>query len=106
MRRAQVMHLALAAILWYNRARRIVRLPREVAAMAKSKQIRLPIIRVKKGATRKEIYAKIRKAFTADDLARYLQVEDKGVPAEQLLAEFEAIDREERLKRTKGRKRA
>lgn len=74
--------------------------------MPKAKQDRIRVIRVRKGATRKEIYDKVRKAFTADDLAECLKIHEKGIPAEQLLAEFEAMDREERLKAKQRRKRA
>jgi hypothetical protein len=73
--------------------------------MATSRNDRVRVIRVRKGATRKEIYAKVRKAFTADDLAECLKVHEKGIPAEKLLEELKAIHREESLKRKRRGKR-
>jgi len=58
----------------------------------------VPILRVRKGATLKEIYAAARRAFTAADLQKYTEIEE-GIPAEQVLAEMEAINREETRKR-------
>jgi hypothetical protein len=58
----------------------------------------LPILRVKKGASLKEIYAAARRGFTAADLQKYTEIEE-GIPAEQVLAELEAVDREETQKR-------
>ena len=52
----------------------------------------IPRLYVRKGATLKEIYAKARKQFTAADLQKYT-VDEPMVPAEQLLAELEAIHR-------------
>ena len=52
----------------------------------------IPRLYVRKGATLKEIYAKARKQFTAADLKKYT-VDEPMVPAEQLLAELEAIHR-------------
>jgi len=59
----------------------------------------IPILRVKKDATLKEIYAAARQAFTAADLQKFTEIEE-GIPAEQVLAELEAIYKEE----TRGRK--
>ncbi len=56
------------------------------------------ILRVKKGDDLSTLYARARKAFTAADLQRYTVIE-KGIPAEQLLAELDAIHREESRKR-------
>ena len=50
-------------------------------------------MRIKKGESLKSIYARLRKAFTAADLQKYTEIEE-GVPAEQILAEMEALDRE------------
>ena len=58
----------------------------------------VPILRIKKGDSLKTIYAKARKAFTAADLQKYTEIEE-GIPAEQIIAEMEAIDREETEKR-------
>ena len=52
------------------------------------------------GATLKEIYAEARKQFTAADLQKYT-VDEPMVPAEQLLAELEAIHRQETGKKKK-----
>ena len=58
----------------------------------------IPILRVKKGATLKEIYSAARRAFTAADLQKYTEIEE-GIPMRQVLAELEAVDRKERSKR-------
>jgi hypothetical protein len=55
-------------------------------------------LRVKKGASLKAIYAAARRAFTAADLQKYTEIEE-GIPAAQVLAELEAVDREETQKR-------
>ncbi|HLJ96760.1 MAG TPA: hypothetical protein VKU02_26540 [Gemmataceae bacterium] len=57
-----------------------------------------PRLRVRKGATRKEIAATARRAFTAADLQKFTEFEE-GVPAEQVVAELETIYQE-----THGRK--
>jgi len=56
--------------------------------------IPIPLLRVKPGASRREIYAAARRAFTAEDLQKFTEIEE-GVPAEQVAAELEAIYREE-----------
>ena len=49
------------------------------------------ILRVPANATDKQIYAIARKAFTAEDLQRYTELdEDTMVPAEQVLGELQA----------------
>ncbi|HEV3080408.1 MAG TPA: hypothetical protein VGY66_11535 [Gemmataceae bacterium] len=60
----------------------------------------IPRLYVRKGATLKEIYAEARKQFTAADLQKYT-VDEPMVPAEQLLAELQAIHREETGKKKK-----
>ena len=60
----------------------------------------IPRLYIRKGATLKEIYAEARKQFTAADLQKYT-VNEPMVPAEQLLAELEAIHREETGKKKK-----
>ena len=77
--------------------------------MAKRKEDGIRILRVKDTDDLPTIYAKLRKAFTAADLQKFTEI-DEGIPAEQILAELEAIDREETKKRlsreeTKKRKR-
>jgi hypothetical protein len=47
------------------------------------------------------IYAKYRAEFSAADLQKYTEVEE-GIPAEQVLADMEAIHRHE----TQGREKA
>lgn len=69
----------------------------------KKKPVVIDRLRVRKGATLKEIYAAARKQFTAADLQRFTEIEPM-VPAEQLLAEVEAICREEKAKLAKKRK--
>jgi hypothetical protein len=68
--------------------------------MAKKKKNLLPILKVPKNATLRQIYAAYKKQFTAADLQKYTEIEPM-VPAEQLLAELEAIHREESQKRKK-----
>lgn len=72
-----------------------------MASRKKEKPI-VPIIRIKKGDSLKTIYAKARKAFTADDLYKYLEPEPT-TPARELLAEMEALDakKKEAKKRSK-----
>ena len=76
--------------------------------MAKRKD-GIRILRVKDTDDLPTIYAKLRKVFTEADLQKYTEIEP-GIPAVQVLAELEAIDREETEKRerreeTKNRKR-
>ncbi len=68
--------------------------------MAADKNDRVRRIRVKPGDDLKTIYAKARRAFTAADLQKYTENEE-GIPAEQVLAEMEAIHQEEMRKRRK-----
>ena len=68
--------------------------------MAKKKKNDLPILVVPKNATLRQIYAAYKNQFTAADLQKYTEIEPM-VPAEQLLAELEAIHREESDKRKK-----
>lgn len=63
----------------------------------------LAVLRVKKGASLKALYAAARRAFTAADLQKYTAIEE-GIPAEQVLAELEAVDREESGKRRRKAK--
>ena len=73
--------------------------PRETGSlvMASAKKDAVPILRIKKGDSLKTIYAKARRAFTAADLQKCMEIEE-GIPAEQVLAELEALDREEARK--------
>ena len=56
-------------------------------------------LRIKKGDDLKTIYAKVRKSFTAADLARYADLDEPMYPMEGLLRELDAINREETRKR-------
>jgi hypothetical protein len=71
--------------------------------MAKQKKEAVPVLRIKKGDPLQTIYVKARRAFTAADLQKYTEVEE-GIPAEQVLAELEALDREESRKRKRNSK--
>lgn len=57
----------------------------------------VPTLKVRKGATLREIYAAARKQFTAADLQKYTVIE-KGIPAEVVIAELEKIQEEEERK--------
>jgi hypothetical protein len=67
--------------------------------MAKKKNA-APILKVRKGATLREIYARARAEFTAADLQKYTEIEE-GVPMERIIAEMEAIQNKTVRKRTK-----
>jgi hypothetical protein len=58
----------------------------------------IPVLRVRKGASLKTIYAAARKAFTAADLQKYTEIEE-GIPAEQVLRDLEAHCQEEEGRR-------
>ncbi len=66
--------------------------------MAKRKKPAIPILRIKKGDSLKTIYTKAQRAFTAADLQKFTEIEE-GIPAAQVLAELEALDREASRKR-------
>lgn len=69
-------------------------------AEQKKERIRIRILRVKDTDDDKAIYAKLRKRkFTAAEWQQLTEIEPGGIPAEQVLAEMEAIDREETEKR-------
>jgi hypothetical protein len=67
-------------------------------AEPKKERIRIRVIRIKDTDDDKAIYAKALKAFTAADLQKFTEIEP-GIPAEQVVADMEAIDREETEKR-------
>ena len=71
----------------------------------KKKKGALPIMRVRKGATLKEIYAQARREFTAADLQKFTEIEEM-VPAEQVLAACDRILAEELAKQKKRQRRA
>jgi len=76
-----------------------------MAKQKKRKEDEVPILRVRKGATLREIYAKARKEFTAADLQKYTEIEEM-IPADQVLAEMDRILDKELAKQKLRRKRA
>ncbi len=70
--------------------------------MAKKKDD-IPRLYVRKGATLKEIYAQIRREFTAADLQKYT-VDEPMVPMKKVLAQMEAIEKAGISKRKRKRK--
>lgn len=75
-----------------------------MASKKKKKEDEIPILRVRKGATLREIYAQARKEFTAADLQKYTEIEE-GVPFEQVIAECDRIY-DEFMEKKQRRKRA
>jgi hypothetical protein len=63
----------------------------------------VPILKIRKGATKKEIYAAAKKAFTAADLQKYTEIEPM-VPASKVLAEMKRLHQSITAKKTKKRK--
>jgi len=60
----------------------------------------IPRLKVRKNATLREIYAQMRKEFSAADLQRYTETEPM-VPAAQVLADLESIHLRETRKKKK-----
>jgi hypothetical protein len=58
-------------------------------------------LQIKRGDDLRTIYAKAKKAFTAADLQQFTEI-DQGLPAEQLLAELEALAKKPKAKRKKS----
>jgi len=75
--------------------------------MASDKNGVFRVLRVNKTDSLKDIYAKIRKSFTAADLARCIDIDFKkrGIPAEKVLAQLEAAHKEELQKMRKKKKK-
>lgn len=72
--------------------------------MSKPKKERIRILRVKATDDLKTIYAKLRKRrFTAAEWQQLTEIEP-GIPIEQVLADLEAIQREETQKQQKKKK--
>ena len=69
--------------------------------MPKKKTTKVPLLIVPKNATLKQIYAIARAEFTAADLQKYTEEIGPLVPADDLLAELEAIHEKETRKRKK-----
>jgi hypothetical protein len=73
--------------------------------MDKPRKERIRILRVKATDDLKTIYAKLRKRrFTAEEWQQLTEIEP-GIPIEQVLAELEAIQREETQKQQKKKKK-
>lgn len=60
---------------------------------------KVPVLKVRKNATLRDIYAKARGAFTAADLQRFTELDD-GIQVEQVIAEVESIHRNHVRKRS------
>ena len=65
--------------------------------MSRKKKLDIPILKVPKDAGLRQICAIYRKQFSAADLQKYTEI-GPMVPAQQLLAELEAIDKQETAK--------
>jgi hypothetical protein len=74
--------------------------------MAERKNEAIRTLRIKKSDDLKTIYAKVRKSFTAAELARYTDLDEPMYSTTKLLEELEAIDREESQKRKRRSKKA
>jgi hypothetical protein len=72
-------------------------------SMAQRKKPAVRILPIKKGDSLKAMYAKARRAFSAADLQKYTVIEE-GIPARQVLAELEALDREGKRKQRRKSK--
>jgi hypothetical protein len=78
----------------------------EGTIMATRKNDKVPIFPVKKGESLKSIYARLRREFTAADLAKYAEIEE-GIPLEQIIAELEGTQAQPSKKpKPKTRKKA
>jgi hypothetical protein len=62
----------------------------EGTTMATRRKDQVPTFPYKKGESLKSMYARIRREFTAADLAKYAEIEE-GIPFEQIIAEARAI---------------
>ena len=69
----------------------------------KKKKDEISILKVRKGATLREIYARARAEFSAADLQKFTEIDD-GIPAEQVLAKMEEIHRKLTVKKKAKRK--
>lgn len=69
------------------------------------KKPEVPILKVRKGATLAEIYARAREELTLEDLQKFAEVED-GIPGEQVFAEMQAIHRQVLKEKRKNKKKA
>jgi hypothetical protein len=53
----------------------------------------IPILKVRKGATLREIYKRAREEFTAADLQKYTEIDTPMVPADEFLAKLDEAHR-------------
>jgi hypothetical protein len=74
--------------------------PTEAIVPKKKNKEPIPLLTVSRNASRRQIYAKLRREFTAADLQKFTEIEPT-VSAEQLLSELKAIHRAETNKRRK-----
>ncbi len=68
--------------------------------MPKTKNAAVTRIWVKKGASLKDIYAQVKRSFTAADLQAFTEI-DEGIPAEEVAAKLEAMAQKSTRKRKK-----
>ena len=68
--------------------------------MPKVKNAAVSRMWVRKGASLKEIYAQVKRSFTADDLQAFTEIEE-GIPAEEVAAKLEAMAKKPARKRKK-----
>lgn len=74
--------------------------------MAKKKrEEEIPILKVPKNATMKEIYAAARAQFTAADLQVFTEIDDDYVTGDEFLRSMERVHREATRQRDKKKKK-
>lgn len=69
--------------------------------MPKKKKDLVPMIVVPPNATSRQIYAAVKRNFSAADLQKFTEI-GPGIPAEKLMAQLEAIHKTESKKRRKS----
>lgn len=70
----------------------------------KKKSPPIPILRVPKNATMRQILDRAREAFTAADLQKFTEIE-VGIPAAKVLAQMQAIHRKNSPKKPTSKKK-
>jgi hypothetical protein len=65
--------------------------------MPKKKKDLIPIVKVPPNATLRQMYAALKRDFSAADLQKFTEIEP-GIPAEKLMAQLEAIHKTESRK--------
>jgi hypothetical protein len=68
--------------------------------MPKKKKDLIPIVKVPPNATMRQMYAALKRDFSASDLQKFTEIE-LGIPAEKLMSQLEAIHKSETKKRQK-----